>query len=318
VPVPVPKDPALSICVCTCRRPAALARLVERLAAQAPPPIRELVVVDNDARGSGRAACAAVATPFALRYAIEPRRNIALARNRAVALATGDWLGFLDDDELPAPDWLAHLWRTARRWDADAVLGPVLAEPPADAPSWIRQGRFFERRRFRTGTPVPRNELRIGNALIRREPLAQLRGPFDAAYGLTGGEDGDMLCRLARHGARIVWCDEAVVVEPVERERLAPRWLLRRAWRGGNDYARHFLAGHYGRHGPARRAAFAIRAAAQALAALILALCALPLGRAHWLRRLRQAFANFGKLAALRGRRLEEYAPGRGAPGRTP
>lgn len=307
----MPRDPVISICVCTCRRPAALARLLARLATQAPPRFHELVVVDNDADGSARETCATAATPFALRYAVEPRRNIARARNRAVALAQGEWLGFLDDDEIPAPDWLAQLWAAAAAHDADAVLGPVIARPPADAPAWIREGRFFERRRFRTGTPVPRNELRIGNALIRRQPLARLRGPFDPAYGLTGGEDGDMLCRLARQGARIVWCDEAVVVEPVERPRLAPRWLLRRAWRGGNDYARHFLAGHYGPHGPLRRAAFAVRAAAQALAALVLTLFALPLGRARWLRRLRQAWANAGKLAALRGRRFLEYAPRR-------
>lgn len=299
--------PDVSICVCTFRRPDVLARLIGLLAAQHPAAIDELVVVDNDAQASARAACAAADAPFPVRYAVEPEQNIARARNRSVALARGAWLGFIDDDELPGPGWLAQLRDTARRYDADAVLGPVLGTPPADAPRWVRDGRFFERRRFATGTPVPRNEFRIGNALIRRDRLARLAGPFDPAYGLTGGEDGDMLCRLERAGARIVWCDEAAVLEPVEPARLRPRWLLRRAWRGGNDYARHFLAGHYGPNGPPARAAFAARAAAQAVAALVLALCAAPLGRAHWLRRLRQAWANAGKLAALCGSRYEEY-----------
>lgn len=308
-------EASISICICTFRRPAALARLIGCLAAQAPPPILELVVVDNDARATARHTCTAAVAPFPLRYAVEPEQNIARARNRAVALAAGAWLGFLDDDELPARDWLARLWATARRHRADAVLGPVLAQPPADAPRWVQDGGFFGRRRFATGTPVPRNEFRIGNALVRRAALAGLDGPFDPAYGLTGGEDGDMLCRLARRGARILWCDEALVTEPVPRERLVPRWLLRRAWRGGNDYARHFLAGHYGPPGLADRAAFAVRAAAQWLAALVLAACALPFGRARWLRRLQQAYANAGKLAALRGRRYEEYAPARARPG---
>lgn len=299
--------PALSVCVCTFRRPAALARLVDLLAAQRPAVIDELVVVDNDARGSARASCAAADGVFPVRYAIEPEQNIALARNRAVALARGDWLAFIDDDELPGPDWLARLRDAAARFEADAVLGPVIGLPPPDAPGWVREGRFFERRRFATGTPVPRNEFRIGNALVRREGLLRLAGPFDPAYGLTGGEDGDMLCRLARAGARIVWCDEAKVLEPVERARLRPRWLLRRAWRGGNDYARHFLAGHYGPPGALARAGFAVRAAVQAAGALLLALAAAPFGRARWLHRLRQAWANAGKLAALAGRRHEEY-----------
>jgi succinoglycan biosynthesis protein ExoM len=299
--------PAVSVCVCTFRRPAALARLIDLLAEQRPAAIDELVVVDNDARGSARATCHAVTAPFPVHYAIEPEQNIARARNRAVALARGEWLAFLDDDELPPEDWLARLRDAAARYEADAVLGPVLGTPPPDAPRWVREGRFFERRRFATGTAVPRNEFRIGNALVRRACLARLAGPFDPAYGLTGGEDGDMLCRLARAGARIVWCDEAAVLEPVERSRLRPRWLLRRAWRGGNDYARHFLAGHYGPHGPLARALFAAQAAAQAVAALLLALVAAPFGRARWLRRLRQAWANAGKLAALGGRHLEEY-----------
>lgn len=297
----------ISVCVCTYRRPAALAGLIERLAAQGDA-IGELVVVDNDAAGSARAVCDAATAPFPIRYAVQPEQNIALARNLSVALARGEWLAFIDDDEEPVDDWVARLAAAARRYRADAVLGPPVAVPPPDAPAWVVAGAFFERRRFATGTPVPRNDFRIGNALVRRATLQGIAGPFDPDYGRTGGEDGDMLCRLAQRGAHIVWCDEAVVYEPIAPERLAPRWLLRRAWRGGNDYARHFLAGHYGPSGALARICFAARAAVQLVAALMLTAVALPRGRAHWLRRLRQAWANAGKLAALGGRRFEEYA----------
>lgn len=280
---------------------------MERLAVQKPPPILELVIVDNDAPGSARAIAQSARMPFPVCYAIEPEKNISLARNRSVSLARGDWLGFLDDDELPEPDWLERLWDTACRYQADAVLAPLLSQPPPEAPDWIRRGDFFARRRFTTGTVVPRNQFRMSNALIRRDGLLRLQGPFDPAYGRTGGEDGDMLCRLARQGARIVWCDEAAVIEPVEPARLTPRWLLMRAWRGGNDYARKFLAGHYGPAGPLARGAFAARAAVQVLAALGLTALSLPLGRDRWFYWLRKVYGNWGKLAALRGRHYEEY-----------
>ena len=43
---------------------------------------------------------------------------------------------------------------------------------------------------------------------------------FNPAYGLTGGEDGDLLMRLMGQGARMVWCDEAYVIEPVPENRM--------------------------------------------------------------------------------------------------
>ena len=297
----------ISLCVCTYRRPAALLTLLARLGDQRVRPL-ELVVVDNDSAGSARATVEAAGLPFPARYAVEPVQNISAARNRSVAAARGEWLAFLDDDELPEPDWLERLWEASRRHAADAVLAPVVSQLPAQAPDWIARGDFFARRRFATGTVVPRNEFRIGNALIRKALLDRLHGPFDPEFGLTGGEDSDMLCRFADLGARIVWCDEAAVVEPVEHARLTLRWLLMRAWRGGNDHARHFLAGRFGEVTPAARARFVARATLQWLAALALAVLCLPLGRARWAYWLRKAYGNAGKLAALFGRRFEEYA----------
>ncbi|HWY23287.1 MAG TPA: glycosyltransferase, partial [Nevskia sp.] len=238
----------------------------------------------------------------------QPQKNIAITRNRTVELARGRWLAFIDDDERASPDWLRRLVEAAERDDADGVLGPVLPEVPPDAPAWIRRGRFYDWPRQPSGTVVPRNRLRFGNVLLRGELLGDRAASFDPDYGLTGGEDGDLLARLAERGARIVWCDEAAVREPVEVSRLSLRWLLRRAMRGGQDFARHSLNGRYGEAGLARRLRLVLRAATQLLAALVLALMCWPFGRhhaAHWLTR---ASANFGKLSVLWGWHYQEYA----------
>ena len=52
-------------------------------------------------------------------------KNISLTRNRTVALASGDWLAFIDDDERAPAAWLEQLAETAERFGADGVLGPV-------------------------------------------------------------------------------------------------------------------------------------------------------------------------------------------------
>jgi succinoglycan biosynthesis protein ExoM len=269
----------------------------------------EVVVVDNDADGSAAAVVDAhrrSGPPFALHYAVQPIKNIALTRNRTVEMAVGEWMAFIDDDERAPPEWLARLNAAATAHAADGVLGPVEPLVPAEAPPWIRRGTFYDFPRMASGKIVPPNRLRFGNVLLRGRLLREIDICFDPAYGLTGGEDGDLLSRLALAGARIVWCDEAVVREPIEHSRLSLAWLLRRSLRGGQDFARHSLSGRYGTQCAGRSRLFLL-SLGQLIAAAALSVLVLPLGRhraAHWLTR---ASANLGKLSVFMGWHYREY-----------
>ncbi len=299
----------LSICLATYRRNAQLTLLLEDLRLQTRLP-DQLVVVDNDASGHARPVVEAYSrvAPFPVHYEVQPEKNISITRNRTVAAASGQWLAFIDDDERAPADWLERLECARLQHDADGVLGPVVPVVPASAPDWIRRGHFYDWPRTRSGNLVPHNHLRFGNLLLRGALLRGGAAPFDPAFGRTGGEDGDLLVRLARGGARIVWCDEAIVHEPVEDARLSLRWLLRRSLRGGQDFARHTRRGLYAQSGTLGAAALFLRSLVQTLAALALALVLLPLGRhrsAHW---LMKASANLGKLSAFWGWHYHEYA----------
>lgn len=299
----------ISVCIATYRRNEQLAALLDDLVGQSMPP-DEVVVVDNTASGGALEVVERRRrhAPFPIHYGIQPAQNISLTRNRTIELAEGDWLVFVDDDERLPRRWLVRLIGAAERWGADAVLGPVVPILPRNAPEWIKRGRFYDWPRMRTGLLVPRNRLRFGNVAIRAPLLRQDGYRFDPACGLTGGEDGDLLARLAQAGARIVWCDEATVTEPVEAARLSLHWLAMRAMRGGQNFARHTLAGRYGPATLGRRVRLAARSMTQLLLAAALALATVPLGRhraAFW---SIKAAANFGKLSALWGSRYEEYA----------
>jgi succinoglycan biosynthesis protein ExoM len=299
----------ISLCIATFRRPERLAALLDDLVLQELPP-DEVVVVDNDAAASARWVVErrlAYGAPFPIRYALQPVQNIALTRNLSVSLAQHEWLAFIDDDERAPPDWLGRLAASVDRYQADGALGPVEPVLPEQAPPWIRQGHFYDWVHMDTGTRVPPNQLRFGNVLMRGELLHGARPPFDAAYGLTGGEDGDLLARLVQAGARIVWCNEAIVNEPVETARLSLRWLLLRALRGGQDFARHSLAGRYGPLSLGGRWQLFSRALAQAGLAAALSLVNLPRGThraAYW---LLKAAANLGKMSVLVGWHYHEY-----------
>jgi succinoglycan biosynthesis protein ExoM len=300
----------VSICIATFRRTERLRVLLQDLANQQLLPY-EVIVVDNDAAGSARAVAEWAQRSFSdlpIRYDVQPVQNIALTRNRTVEMARGDWLAFIDDDERAPPGWLLGLTTAASTYAADGVLGPVVPVVANTAPAWIRRGTFYEWPRLTTGSTVPPHQLRFGNVLLRASLLGHAQPPFDPAYGLTGGEDGDLLTRLANAGARIIWCDTAIVHEPIEAARLSLRWLLRRALRGGQDFARHTLAGRYGSVTALTRVTFITRAVLQSIAALGLAGVSWPRGRhrtAHW---LLKAAANAGKLSVFWGYHYREYA----------
>ena len=300
----------ISVCIATYRRPDRLRALLGDLVTQQLLPF-EIVVVDNDSAGSARDVVAErkrLGAACPIHYDVQPEKNISLTRNRTVAIASGPWLAFVDDDERAPATWLGNLADAARRHGADGVLGPVVPVVPVAAPAWIRRGNFYSWARMLTGTVVPANQLRFGNVLLRATSVAELGAPFDPAYGLTGGEDGDLLARLVNGGAHIVWCDEAVVTEPVEAARLSLRWLLRRALRGGQDFARHSFAGRYGNQSSGRRLQFVIRAIAQLGLAALLALAALPFSRHRAAGWLLKVAANAGKLTVLGGWHYREYA----------
>jgi succinoglycan biosynthesis protein ExoM len=299
----------ISLCIATYRRPERLAALLDDLVRQQLLP-NEIVVVDNDAAGSARAVVEQrrkLGAAFPIYYDIQPVKNISLTRNRTVELANGDWIAFIDDDERAPAAWLKQLAETVTRCSADGVLGPVQPVVPAYAPAWIRKGDFYAWARMQTGAVIPLNKLRFGNVLLHGALLRDGPAPFDQGYGLTGGEDGDLLCRLVRRGARIVWCDEAVVHEPVEAARLSLRWLLLRALRGGQDFARHKLAGRLGDLTTAGRARLFLRALVQSTIAGGLALLSWPFGRHRAVYWLLKASANLGKISIFLGWHYQEY-----------
>jgi hypothetical protein len=76
-------------------------------------------------------------------------------------------------------------------------------------------------------------QLASNNALMVKASCFPGAEPFDPGLGLTGGEDTLFFTRLQRSGKRILWCREALVHERVPKDRLTPRFLLRRKFRNG-------------------------------------------------------------------------------------
>jgi succinoglycan biosynthesis protein ExoM len=300
----------IAICVATWRRPVMLSQLLESLGAlEVDPEVASglfVVVVDNDAAGSAAPVVESARRrlPWPLHWAVEPVRNISLARNRAVrmALAEGaEWVAFIDDDEVAPPRWLDGLVRAQREHRADVVAGPVVPRYPPGTPAWVVQGGFFQRPRQAAGARVRVAE--TSNALVSARLLADTSGPFDPAFGRAGGGDSHFFIRARRAGATMVWAD-APVAETVPPSRAEAGWILRRAFRVGN-------CGTFAERGAVPLAAWLPRRTAAALARVVLGAGLLvPAalgGRAAVMRTLWQICCGAGSLAGIVGFRYVEY-----------
>jgi glycosyltransferase involved in cell wall biosynthesis len=230
---------AVTVCICTYKRPDLLRRLLFDLARQktATRFSYSIVVADNDHQRSAQDVVEQfkLTSPVAVTYCVEREQNVALARNRALEHAQGDYIALIDDDEFPGEDWLIRMLNACEEFEADGVLGPVrpfFAEPP---PAWLVKSRLCERPEHTTGTLLQWRQTRSGNVLFRGGILDGVDTPFRSEFG-NGGEDQDFFRRMIQRGRRFVWCNEAGVYEVVPPERRRRRYFLKRALcRGQNE-----------------------------------------------------------------------------------
>ena len=224
----------ISVCVCTYKRPELLRRLLLKLEAQKREGLfaYSIVIVDNDSAESAKQTAESYArqSRIPISYYVEPEQNIALARNKAVENAKGNFVAFIDDDELPDDDWLLNLYKAAHEFCADGVLGPVNPYFETEPPQWVVRGKLCERESLSTGTIIRSSKYtRTGNVLLSRRLFVEKESPFDPLFGKTGGEDGHFFRRMLEKGKVFVWCNEACVNEIVPPERLTSSYFLKRA-----------------------------------------------------------------------------------------
>lgn len=217
----------------TYRRPALLGILLKTLAPELSGSGVKVIVADNDC---GTEAPAVVSDQSSSFWHIEclpvHERGVSQVRNAIVAAAdrcSPGWrcLIMLDDDGRVTPGWLVALLKTASRFGADLVGGPVEGELPDRANLLARHSLFARRRRWPTGVVSSLNTTQ--NLLISCSAVDKVGRPlFRNDYGASGGEDYDLFRRVARAGGVLAWCDEAVVIEPAPADRLTHRALLSR------------------------------------------------------------------------------------------
>jgi len=95
----------------------------------------EILVVDNNSSDNTAAVVHQYQAKLPrLRYAFEPRQGAGFARQRAVRLARGALIGFLDDDNLPSLTWINRAYKFAQDHPEAGAIGSRLAGDFETAP----------------------------------------------------------------------------------------------------------------------------------------------------------------------------------------
>ena len=232
--------PHIAVCVCTYNRPDGLKALLAGLDRQRLGTLLdeqvEIVVIDNSMTGDAATLWAAAGRKprFAVTFKHEPRKGLAFARNAALAAALQPavtHIAFIDDDELPSPDWLVSLLATVETKKTAAAIGPVLPVFATPPPFWLPVLAYGDLREPRDGLV---SDGYTCNAIISRSAIDALSLSFDARFNDTGGEDTMFFKRLTDGGGKIAWAESAVVYAPIPEHRMRARWLWRRWYRTGD------------------------------------------------------------------------------------
>ncbi len=297
----------ISVCICTYKRPHLLADLLNALSDQVTEGLftYSAVVVDNDINKTAQKAVEDYLKTGScvVNYQNEPEQNIALARNKAVENAIGEYIAFIDDDEIPEATWLFHLYQALHSYNCDAALGPVKPYYPSGTPEWLVKSKLCERPSYRTGTILHWGNTRTGNVLMKKELFDDPTNHFGREFGRTGGEDIEFFRRMAGLGKVFVWCNEAPTYEMVPQDRWTEEFYVQRYLRIGG------LVGEKARR--RESAGYGIYLLTKSIAWVALMGTVLPvslvLGRHLYMRANAKIMYNLGLISAFFGRTILRY-----------
>lgn len=241
----------LTVCVCTHNRPRYVRDCLAGLRRQTvADDLFCVLIVDSGSPEPARSELVELARPYpGARLIRVEEPGVSAARNAGAAAAATDYIAYIDDDAVPAENWVAAiLGALATRRDRPAVLGgrilPLWETPlPAWWPPSLRgvlsiiehQGQG----EFRSAGLPPGLEPYACNMVVHVPSLLNTGG-FGCGIGRIGtallsDEEVQLAWRLQDAGFSVRYDSRIVVFHQIQAARLNPAWLLSRLyWQGAS------------------------------------------------------------------------------------
>lgn len=215
-------EPRVSVCLTHRNRPRLLAAALASLGQQDYPNLEVVLVDDGSTQTDAIAYLDSLECEFGARkwqIIRQPNRYLGAARNTAIAAASGDYVMFMDDDNLAAPGEIRTFVQAAMASGADVLTcflnvfqsaAPAPEHPPVYI--WPFLGGAL-------GPGLIRNVFGDANAIVRRDVFDRVGG-FTEDFGV-GCEDWEFLARATLRGLRV-----EVVPEPLVLYRQSSQGML--------------------------------------------------------------------------------------------
>lgn len=173
-------------------------------------PRKEIVVVDDGSADATLEIARRFASPE-VRVVTQPQSGAAAARNRAFELCQGDYIQWLDADDLLAPDKIERQMDSLSRCETSR---PLLASAWGRFLTRPDRARFVPTVLWRDLSPMEWMLLKMEHGaymqttawLVSRE-LAEAAGPWDTR--LTVDDDGEYFCRVVLAGSEVLFAPGA-------------------------------------------------------------------------------------------------------------
>ncbi|MEP5614125.1 MAG: glycosyltransferase family 2 protein [Cyclobacteriaceae bacterium] len=169
-------------------------------------------------------------------YLEEERRGIVFARNSALSQAKknkSDYIAFFDDDDYPDGKWLQNLWFCLQEYSATVVSGRMIYRWPESCALSEEVKRIYDNALGSMKTGHRRKKSSTGNTLFDLHFVDQHNLKFHPSFNLTGGEDSHFFESMNMLGAKIVWCNEALVYSDIVVNRANDEFVFRRRYNIG-------------------------------------------------------------------------------------
>ena len=207
-------SPTISVVVCTRDRARQLSACLHHLAQarSACGHASEIVVVDNGSRDDTRDVVSAHAESLPIRYLLEARPGLSIARNRGIAAARGALVAFTDDDCNVDRDWMQAIVDAFASRPQLSILGGMVS-PAADSDRTVSLRTHAEVKDVVSADAILAT-MSGCNMVFRREVFGRI-GCFDPAFGkgrrIGSAEDLDLMYRALRRGLSIFYLPHVVV-----------------------------------------------------------------------------------------------------------